>query len=152
VCWPATQVTFHRKKNLQYHEISAKSNYNYEKPFLYLARKLVGCASLLEPLHCSDMTSLALSVCSTMLLLCRACCREQCSVCARGFSSLCTAPHLVPLCRRDQNLHFVEQVALRPPEVVVDLQQQQVCFNWLQWQFSPVMPATTCCLVEVLLG
>lgn len=38
------QVTFHRKKNLQYHEISAKSNYNYEKPFLYLARKLVGCA------------------------------------------------------------------------------------------------------------
>ena len=36
------QVTFHRKKNLQYHEISAKSNYNYEKPFLYLARKLVG--------------------------------------------------------------------------------------------------------------
>ena len=39
------QVTFHRKKNLQYHEISAKSNYNYEKPFLYLARKLVGCAA-----------------------------------------------------------------------------------------------------------
>ena len=36
-------MTFHRKKNLQYHEISAKSNYNYEKPFLYLARKLVGC-------------------------------------------------------------------------------------------------------------
>ena len=41
---PFRQVTFHRKKNLQYHEISAKSNYNYEKPFLYLARKLVGCA------------------------------------------------------------------------------------------------------------
>lgn len=39
------QVTFHRKKNLQYHEISAKSNYNYEKPFLYLARKLVGCVA-----------------------------------------------------------------------------------------------------------
>ena len=39
------QVTFHRKKNLQYHEISAKSNYNYEKPFLYLARKLVGYAA-----------------------------------------------------------------------------------------------------------
>ena len=34
-----------RKKNLQYHEISAKSNYNYEKPFLYLARKLVGCVT-----------------------------------------------------------------------------------------------------------
>lgn len=36
-------VTFHRKKNLQYYEISAKSNYNFEKPFLWLARKLVGC-------------------------------------------------------------------------------------------------------------
>ena len=41
---PGLQVTFHRKKNMQYNEISAKSNYNYEKPFLYLARKLVGCA------------------------------------------------------------------------------------------------------------
>ena len=38
----AKQVTFHRKKNLQYYEISAKSNYQFEKPFLYLARKLVG--------------------------------------------------------------------------------------------------------------
>merc|ERR1719323_434944 len=28
------QVTFHRKKNLQYYEISAKSNYNYERPFV----------------------------------------------------------------------------------------------------------------------
>lgn len=37
-------VTFHRKKNLQYFEISAKSNYNFEKPFLWLARKLVGYA------------------------------------------------------------------------------------------------------------
>ena len=35
-------VVFHRKKNLQYYEISAKSNYQFEKPFLYLARKLVG--------------------------------------------------------------------------------------------------------------
>merc|ERR1711939_550763 len=35
------QVTFHRKKSLQYYEISCKSTYNYEKPFLYLARKLV---------------------------------------------------------------------------------------------------------------
>ena len=34
-------VTFHRKKNIQYFEISAKSNYNFEKPFLWLARKLV---------------------------------------------------------------------------------------------------------------
>ena len=36
-------VTFHWKKNPQYYEISAKSNYNFEKPFLWLARKLVRC-------------------------------------------------------------------------------------------------------------
>jgi len=39
-------VTFHRKKSLQYFEISAKSNYNFEKPFLWLARKLVGNPNL----------------------------------------------------------------------------------------------------------
>jgi len=38
----AKQITFHRKRNLQYYDISAKSNYNFEKPFLWLARKLVG--------------------------------------------------------------------------------------------------------------
>ena len=36
----ARLITFHRKKNLQYFDISAKSNYNFEKPFLWLARKL----------------------------------------------------------------------------------------------------------------
>lgn len=61
------QVTFHRKKNLQYYEISAKSNYNYEKPFLYLARKLTG----------------------------------------------------------DPHLQFVEEVALPPPEVAIDLAEQE---------------------------
>eukprot|EP01118_Nematostelium_gracile_P010223 TRINITY_DN3503_c0_g1_i1.p1 TRINITY_DN3503_c0_g1~~TRINITY_DN3503_c0_g1_i1.p1 ORF type:complete len:129 (-),score=45.54 TRINITY_DN3503_c0_g1_i1:176-562(-) len=40
------QITFHRKKNLQYYDISAKSNYNFEKPFLWLARKLAGDANL----------------------------------------------------------------------------------------------------------
>jgi len=34
-------VVFHRKKNLNYHDISAKSNYNFEKPFLSLAKKLL---------------------------------------------------------------------------------------------------------------
>ncbi|XP_075260463.1 GTP-binding nuclear protein Ran-like [Convolutriloba macropyga] len=38
----AKNITFHRKKNLQYYDISAKSNYNFEKPFLWLARKLAG--------------------------------------------------------------------------------------------------------------
>jgi GTP-binding nuclear protein Ran len=36
----AKQITYHRRKNLQYYDISAKSNYNYEKPFLWLAKKL----------------------------------------------------------------------------------------------------------------
>lgn len=34
-------ISFHRKKNIQYYEISVKSNYNYERPFLYLLRRLV---------------------------------------------------------------------------------------------------------------
>jgi len=42
----AKAITFHRKKNLQYYDISAKSNYNFEKPFLWLARKLAGDSHL----------------------------------------------------------------------------------------------------------
>ncbi|KAH8970038.1 hypothetical protein BDL97_02G065700 [Sphagnum fallax] len=42
----AEQVTFQRERGLPYYEISAESNYNFEKPFLYLARKLVGDANL----------------------------------------------------------------------------------------------------------
>lgn len=40
------QITFHRKKNLQYYDVSAKSNYHFEKPFLWLARKLAGNPNL----------------------------------------------------------------------------------------------------------
>lgn len=50
-------VTFHRKKNLQYIEISAKSNYNFERPFLWLARKLVGYVGFLLHLFlCRSLT------------------------------------------------------------------------------------------------
>ena len=42
----AKQITFHRKKNLQYYDMSAKLNYNLEKPFLYLIRKLSGDSTL----------------------------------------------------------------------------------------------------------
>eukprot|EP00121_Abeoforma_whisleri_P001180 Awhi_evm1s1047 len=38
----ARNITFHRKKGLQYYDISAKSHYQVEKPFLWLARKLTG--------------------------------------------------------------------------------------------------------------
>ncbi|KJZ69088.1 GTP-binding nuclear protein GSP1 [Hirsutella minnesotensis 3608] len=42
----ARSITFHRKKNLQYYDMSAKSNYNFEKPFLWLARKITGAPDL----------------------------------------------------------------------------------------------------------
>ncbi|XP_071946420.1 GTP-binding nuclear protein Ran-like [Antedon mediterranea] len=42
----AKSITFHRKKNLQYYDISAKSNYNFEKPFLWLTKKLCGDANM----------------------------------------------------------------------------------------------------------
>lgn len=35
-------VTFHRKKGLQYYEISSKSNYNVDKPMLSGLRKITG--------------------------------------------------------------------------------------------------------------
>jgi GTP-binding nuclear protein Ran len=42
----AKQITYHRRHNLQYFDVSAKSNYQFEKPFLWLARRLSGDASL----------------------------------------------------------------------------------------------------------
>jgi len=42
----AKQITFHRKKNLQYYDISAKSNYQFEKPFVWLLRKMINDANL----------------------------------------------------------------------------------------------------------
>nr|P41914.1 RecName: Full=GTP-binding nuclear protein Ran; AltName: Full=GTPase Ran; AltName: Full=Ras-like protein TC4 [Tetrahymena pyriformis]BAA04849.1 Ran/TC4 [Tetrahymena pyriformis] len=42
----ARQITFHRKRSLQYYDVSAKSNYQYEKPFLWILRKLTGDPNL----------------------------------------------------------------------------------------------------------
>lgn len=42
----AKQITFHRKKNLQYYDISAKSNYQFEKPFVWLLRRMVNDPNL----------------------------------------------------------------------------------------------------------
>ena len=36
----ASQIVFHRRRNLQYYNVSAKSNYQYEKPFVWLLRQL----------------------------------------------------------------------------------------------------------------
>ncbi|GJR55950.1 GTP-binding nuclear protein Ran-3 [Tanacetum coccineum] len=70
----AKQVRFHRNKNLGYYEISAKSNYNFEKPFLYLARKLAGLSH-----------------------------------------------KFVSHFARDDGIHFVESLALVPPEFQTDM-------------------------------
>ena len=42
----ARNINFHRRKNLAYYDISAKSNYNFEKPFLWIARKLAKDSAL----------------------------------------------------------------------------------------------------------
>lgn len=42
----AKSINFHRRKNLAYYDISAKSNYNFEKPFLWLLRKLTNDPTL----------------------------------------------------------------------------------------------------------
>ena len=42
----AKMITFYRKHEMQYYDISVKSCYNFEKPFLWLARTLVGNAEM----------------------------------------------------------------------------------------------------------
>ena len=39
-------ITFHRKKNLQYYDMSVKSGLNLEKPLIWLARNLLGDQTL----------------------------------------------------------------------------------------------------------
>ena len=67
----AKTITFHRKKNLQYYDISAKSNYNFEKPFLWLARKLVGNPGLVS------QTSMIPYLSNTDVCLSGVCCRSS---------------------------------------------------------------------------
>ena len=42
----ARQILFPRKHGIQYYDISAKSNYQFEKPFLWLLKKLTGDPNL----------------------------------------------------------------------------------------------------------
>ena len=49
----ARQITFHRKRKLQYFDISAKSNFQYEKPFIWILRTLVGDPNLYLVENCS---------------------------------------------------------------------------------------------------
>jgi len=50
----AKSITFHRKRNLVYYDLSARSNYNIDKPFLRILRDLTGDPALAiteEPAH-----------------------------------------------------------------------------------------------------
>ena len=40
----AKMITFHRKKNLQYYDMSAKARYNVEKPLMWLVKRLTSSA------------------------------------------------------------------------------------------------------------
>lgn len=42
----AQQITYHKKHGIQYYDLSVKSNFNFEKPFLHLARHLSGQKNL----------------------------------------------------------------------------------------------------------
>lgn len=77
----AGKITFHRKKNLQYYEISAKTNYQYERPFIWIARKLAG----------------------------------------------------------DQTLHFVEALALAPPEPGADIDMARMQQNEAELQAAAAL-------------
>ena len=37
----ARQITFHRKRSVQYYDLSGKTHYQLQKPFVWLLRKLV---------------------------------------------------------------------------------------------------------------
>jgi GTPase SAR1 family protein len=52
----AKSITFHRKHNMQYYDISVRSNFNYEKPFLWLARRLTGHDDLEFVCSCTSMS------------------------------------------------------------------------------------------------
>lgn len=38
----ATKIQYHRTHGIQYYDVSVKNQFNFERPFLYLARKLTG--------------------------------------------------------------------------------------------------------------
>lgn len=43
---PFKYIKFHLENNLQYYHLSSKTNFNYEKPLLYIMRKVTGDANL----------------------------------------------------------------------------------------------------------
>jgi len=92
----AKAVTYHRKKNLQYYEISAKNNYNFEKPFLYLASSQGGY------------------------------CRHYVSLDCNANAIATPNDYLMHECKcRNTDVKFVEELALVPADVTIDVAAQQ---------------------------
>ena len=107
----AKTVTYHRKKNLQYYEISAKSNYNFEKPFLYLARKLAGWVL---SSFCSKSTLYHSYTSARLSLYCNA------------YAIATPNDYLMHECKcRNMDVKFVEELALVPADVTIDVAAQQ---------------------------
>lgn len=61
---------FQRKKNIQYYDLSAKSNYNFEKPLLAILRQLSGAQSVAL---CLWWCVLCLGECGWLVLRVRGC-------------------------------------------------------------------------------
>ena len=40
------EIVFHRRHGIQYYDVSAKSNFHYELPFIYLLQSKTGCKDL----------------------------------------------------------------------------------------------------------
>ncbi len=114
----AKHITFHRKKNLQYYDISAKSNYNFEKPFLWLARKLSGCVAV----PCAGATVVS-------------CVKCHC-VTQRDVSVVV----VVVCCCSDSHLELSEPPAVLPPEPTAAMSAEQIRLNEEEFARANAMP------------
>ncbi|PKI66721.1 hypothetical protein CRG98_012916 [Punica granatum] len=140
----AKQVTFHRKKNLQCYEISARRNYNFEKPFVYLARKLAGDPNLhlveevaVVPPEMCIRDGIPIVLCGNKVDVKNRQVKAKQVTFHRKKNLQCYEisakrnynfeKPFVYLARKlagDPNLHLVEEVAVVPPEVHIDVVAQ----------------------------
>jgi hypothetical protein len=65
------QITFHRKKNLQYFDVSIKANYHVYEPILYLLKKLCGehIEFVAEPAYAPPLMHLCINTYSSEIAL-----------------------------------------------------------------------------------
>ena len=67
----AKNITYHQRKNMPYFDISAKSNYNFEKPFRWLARTLAKDPNLQFIEQIGLMTCRQMLLCPMMTMICK---------------------------------------------------------------------------------